>query len=356
MKPDFNNCLLNVTSTIMDHFNVQSDYQIMDDVKAKIKNAKHVFLVVLDGLGKNIIEKNLNEKSFIRKNVCKWITSVYPPTTVAATTSLLSALSPGETGWIGWHQYFSQVEEDVILFKNQTNYTGKTLSIDVANTYLPYIPFYTRFKNVKSRELYPKFRVGGFSSFAKMGKEMIKISSQNNQTYTYCYWDNPDYLIHELGTSHPRVKHLIRKLDKNLEKIYDKINPESAIIVVADHGLIDTKNLYLVDYPDLLECLAKKPTLEARTVGFKIRNKDKFEKLFQQYFGKWFKLYKREEFINEGYLGLNYQKAVPYLGDYIALATDKYCLCYQKEDMEFKASHAGDTDEEMIVPLIVLVK
>ena len=50
------------------------------------------------------------------KNRIKSITSVFPPTTTAATTSMLSGLNPNEHGWLGWDLYFKK--ED--LFKSDT--------------------------------------------------------------------------------------------------------------------------------------------------------------------------------------------------------------------------------------------
>lgn len=356
MKPNFENCILNVTASIMKRFKTSSNYKANELVFNKIANSKHVFLVILDGLGKNIIEKNLPENSFIRKNILDWITSVYPPTTVAATTAALSGLTPGETGWIGWHQYFKEIDEDVVLFKNTTFPDNKPLSINVSKSYIGYLPFYKFFKNVKTKELYPSFKEDGFETFSKMGEEIVKISLTDDETYTYCYWNNPDYLIHEYGISDFLVNEYIKLLDSNLSSIYESLGPDSSMIVIADHGLIDTTDLYLTDYPEILDCLVRKPTIESRTISFEVNDKMKFERLFNQYFGNCFKLYSRNDFLKEGYLGLNYEKALPYLGDYIAIAIDKYCLLYEKGDMTFKANHAGGCVDEMIVPLIVLTK
>ncbi len=356
MKPNFDNCILNVTAAIMKRFNIKSLYQPNIQVFEKIKDKKHIFLLILDGLGKNIIEKNLDCNSFIRKNLLDIITSVYPPTTVAATTAALSGVAPGETGWIGWHQYFKEIDEDVVLFRNFTFDDNRFLEVDVAETYLNYTPFYQLFQNIQTRELFPAFREGGFESFEKMKDEMVRISLKKEPTYTYCYWDKPDYLIHEFGTTHEIVKENIKMLDENLAKAYEMMGKDSAIIMVADHGLIDTCDLYLTDYPEIIACLVRKPTIETRTISFTVNDKIKFSKLFNQYFGKWFKLYDTKTFVSEGYLGHNYQKALPYLGDFVAIAIDKYCLCYQKGDMVFKANHAGGCDEEMLIPLVVLTK
>ena len=76
MKPDFNNCILNVTASIMNKYQIKSKFSTISIIDEKIMNSKHIFFIILDGLGKNIIENNLDENSFIKKNIAKWIPSV----------------------------------------------------------------------------------------------------------------------------------------------------------------------------------------------------------------------------------------------------------------------------------------
>lgn len=356
MKPNFNNCILNVTSAIQAKYHIESKYEVNNLVFDKIKDAKHVFLVVLDGLGKNIIEQYLDQNSFLVRNSIDFISTVFPPTTVAATTSLLSGKAPGETGWIGWHQYFEDYKQEVVLFKNTNEYTNEKLTINVAKTYLGYDPFYYKFKGVKCSELYPAFKEGGFSKFKKMTEEMVKISNSPFETYTYCYWDHPDMDIHFGGTNYKPLKRIIKNLDMELSKFMKKCGESTSLIVVADHGLVDIRTLYLKDYPDILECLVRKPSIEARTLSFKVNNHEKFSNLFRKYFGDYFILYDRKSFLEAGFLGDEWKKAIPFLGDYVAIATSDVALEYEKKEVTFKAAHAGGTLDEMLVPLVIATK
>ncbi len=92
----------------------------------------------------------------------------------------------------------------------------------------------------------------------------------------------------------------------------------------------------------------KKPVLEED-------RKEEFEKLFNQYYGKNFKLYSSKDFIQE-YLG-PFEKH-PYvdkaLGDYVAVAIGDQAMFFGKVDM--KGQHAGLTVDEMMVPLIIFRK
>lgn len=356
MKPNFDNCLLNVTSAIQMKYGFNSKYEVNQIVFDKIKDKKHVFLIVLDGLGKNVLEKYLDVNSFLFKYSIDFISSVFPPTTVAATSALLSGKAPGETGWIGWHQYFDEFKKDIVMFKNTTYDTGEKLSIDIPHTYLGFDPFYYKFKNVKCEELYPSFKEEGFAKFNKLVGRLLEISQTDDETFTYCYWDEPDKTIHEFGLKHKNTKKVVKNLDMNLNKFYKKCGPSSAIIVVADHGLVDTKYFTLMDYPDIVECLVRRPTIETRTLAFKVKNGERFVELFRKYFGDYFILYDKKSFLESGFLGDDYKKAAPFVADYIAIATGEYSMVYERSTTMFKAAHAGGTNEEMMVPLIIATK
>ena len=61
--PDYSNSSVNLISSIRKNFGYNHKYPSIKEVD-DILNSKHVCLLVLDGLGVNILEKHLNENSF----------------------------------------------------------------------------------------------------------------------------------------------------------------------------------------------------------------------------------------------------------------------------------------------------
>ena len=56
--PDYTNSILNVTSTILKHYGADSIYPQIPVLEESLKvDSKHVLLVLLDGMGINIINK-----------------------------------------------------------------------------------------------------------------------------------------------------------------------------------------------------------------------------------------------------------------------------------------------------------
>lgn len=112
--------LVSVSNSILKHFTgktLNPSHLELDQILSE-KEYKKVVVMLFDGLGKSIRQTHLSKNDFLRKKEVFEITSVFPPTTVAATTSFLSARYPNETGWLGWQQYFKQHDRVVEMFTN----------------------------------------------------------------------------------------------------------------------------------------------------------------------------------------------------------------------------------------------
>ena len=357
MKPDYKNCQLNIVATIEDHFGERVQYfSPIPELKKIMNQKKHIFLIVLDGMGTKIVEKNLSENSFIRNHYLKTISCIYPSTTACVTSSILSAKLPNDTGFYGWHQYFKEFNRDIVVLRNEDYYTGERLS-----TRLPisYKRFFDKYDDISTYILYPAWDLErGYKNFKSQVDKMIDISDSKEKTFTYCYCDEPDSSIHNKGTDSGKVKRVLNRIDKELQYLNNHMKEDSVVIVTADHGLIDSKIIYLEDYPDIIDLLELRPSLEARCTTFKVNNMERFKRLFEYHFPIGFELYTKDEYLKTDYV---YHTNTEYrfeefLFDYIAVANDKFSFLLYHKQGKMKAMHAGVTEDEMMVPLIVFDK
>ena len=110
LKPNYSNSIMNVTNSLLNYYGAQPHHATLPIVDCLLdKNYKNVVLLVLDGMGTNVIERNLPPDSFLRQHIKAEISSVFPTTTTAATISILSGKTPAEHGWIGWSCYFKEL-------------------------------------------------------------------------------------------------------------------------------------------------------------------------------------------------------------------------------------------------------
>ncbi len=95
------------------------------------KKPKNVVVMLFDGMGSRI----LDNKSFFLKNRIKEITTVFPATTTAATTSIRTGFNPIEHGWLGWNTYISPINKTITLFLNSEKVKSEVCKefLDVKN-------------------------------------------------------------------------------------------------------------------------------------------------------------------------------------------------------------------------------
>ena len=368
--PDYNNCILNIDASIAKYFGIDSEYQsnlLVDEILAS-KKYKHIAIMLLDGMGTYIINNNLEENSFLRMHKICDIKAVYPPTTACAVPALCSGLEPLKTGWVGWSNYFSEVNKFVVMFRNLDYFSDEPVGINVEKDILPYKKFYQDF-NTNVFELGPSFTPSNCQSFEEMCERYINEVNNKESSFCYLYWGEPDTMMHINGAYSNEAKAEIKQMDNTLNKMYENLPKDTLIIITADHGHIDVKPIYLANFKDILSLLDRVPSNEGRCAFFKVKpfRKRKFVKLFNEYFADYFTLFTKKEFIEEGYLGnsLNDEnyKIKSFIGDYVAVAKKNYYFNFdpvisseEYDEMVFKSHHAGITANEMVIPLVVMKK
>lgn len=366
IKIDYNNSILSVSNSILKYFNGTSLYKTLPELDAVLKkNYKNIVLMIIDCMGTSIIDNNLPKDSFLHQHILKNISSVFPPTTAAATTTFHCGLPPVYSGWIGWMCYFPQCDKIVELFRNTEFYSGKPVVGCVPNEYIKYETIYSQITHaqtdVEYDRIFPAFDPDGVQSFKEMCERIVQITKQNSsRKIISAYWNEPDHSIHQYGTKNQKIKDILEDIEQNLINMNEKIE-DTLVIISADHGAVDVDEIYLNSYPDICKTFIRPPALEARFVTFFIKPDkcDVFENLFHKYFSDDFILFTKDSFLSSEILGPGkMNENVPsMIGDFVAIGFKNKSLRYSTGEKVFpslKADHAGYTKEEMTVPLIVL--
>ena len=83
-----------------------------------------------------------------------------------------------------------------------------------------------------------------------MTEKIIELSKTANKKFIYAYYEDPDYIMHEMGTDHIKVNKDINKINKATEELCSKLGKDTVVIVTADHGHLNSKSILLSDYED----------------------------------------------------------------------------------------------------------
>ena len=337
--PDYENCIAGIPNSILKSMGIEPGRrtsELLDRYLAE-KAYENIVVILLDGMGKNIIDANLSGRGFFNSHMSGTLSSTFPPTTVAATTSILSGMEPCEHGWLGWDCYYPQIDKNVTVFLNKVTGTDEPAAAAAAI----------------GAEPRP-------DSFEKIVDRIEELCGRPGRKYIYSYWNEPDHTMHEKGCFGEDAKSLLKKLEKQVRQLCMRLdNNRTLIIVTADHGHIDTKGVALTDYPKICECLLRLPSIEPRALNFFIKPgmEEQFVNEFNRKFSDNFMLLTKEEVLKNKLFGEGSEHAAfrDMLGDYLAVATGALCIYNTREEADFFiGAHAGLTEEEMTIPLILV--
>ncbi len=366
VKNNYNECLTNLACSIRKYFGLEYEHNTLSyiDELLELKKPKNIVTILCDGMGSKIIDRVLDKNSFLIQNRLKDITTVFPATTVAATTSMMTGLNPVESGMLGWDLYFKDIDKTITTFLNSEKGDFEYKPLKEA------IQFKEKYMRTKSimEEINEKTEYKGYTLFPfgdnpyKDLDDMFNIikekCSEKGRKYIYAYSTEPDSTMHELGSDSLKAAKLILDLNKKIENLSHNVD-DTIIFVVADHGHINITNIDLNDYNDIVDCLIRNTSIEPRAVNFFVKDdkKEEFVKLFNEYFSNDFELYSKEDIINSKLFGDGEENEIfrDMLGDYLAVATTDKTLLYIGSE-RLKSHHAGYTEDEIYVPLIVIDK
>lgn len=360
-KVNYKNSMVNFASALMKNYNIHSEYEASALVEYLLsKKYRHVVVIMLDGLGINVIDSNLGNGSILKTHQIMTLNSVYPPTTVAATTAFKTGKAPIESGWLGWHLYLKENDPSIVLFKNKEYLTNEDFTKYQVEDIIDATPWYKTLRGTKTYTINPSWGENGVENFSDGIEQVKEICTKDEKNFTFFYWDNPDYLMHEYGINSQVVKVNLFDIEANIEKLSNELPNDTIVFITADHGMIDVEAVELNRYPDLINCLSKPFAGEGRCAQFYVKDDmhDDFVNTFNKYFKESFKLFTKKEFIESKLAGAYQVHDVTNvaLGDYVAVGIGEYFFVQEikEDDLVFKAHHAGLTQEEMQVPVILL--
>lgn len=363
--PNYDESILSVISSILKYYGYDNGHKSLDVLDDKLKNKyKNIVLMIFDGMGVNIVNKYLKPGDFLHDHFVKTISSVCPSTTACAIPTIESGKSPIEHSWLGWDMYFKDYDNNVSVFRN--TFSGSNEKVEncvVADKYIKYYNVFDRIKDMTEGRVHTHdiSKYSDTNEFVYSCEEMMqvvsKIAENDDEDFIYTYLEEPDSVMHAVGTDHEYVKENVRYINSLVYELCHMLR-DSLVVVMADHGLLDCKTVYLEDYPKLQSFLKRKVSIETRAVNFYVLDgfEEKFKEEFEKQFGDSFILMSKEELIEKNMLGtgVKHEMIDEVIGTYIAFATSDIALEWERDGYEMVARHAGLTQEEMEVPFIMI--
>ena len=383
-KPNYkNNNIVNLMSSISNNFNKVHDYNELTNLKSKdLKKYKNIILIVIDGLGYNFLEKH--KMSFLHKNLKSKLSSTFPSTTACANTVYNVGYPPQQSALTGWDMNLKEIGSVITILPFVPYFGGSVLTnsnLDVSD-FLDIKSFHKGF-NCNCYSLLDKFIANSsFSNYTLSNTKVVPTDNyndvfkkieylintgNNNRQYIHAYFYELDDLSHRFGVKSDKVKEIFNIFDNKIKELRFKLkNTNTKIIVVADHGLIDTtrkSSLFLSDFTDLKACLTTSLSGEPRIRHCFVRpdKVKEFKHIIKTKLDQYCWCFKGTYLIKNNFfgLGVSHKKLYDRVGDYVLIFKENYVLYDDLPNSNpkkklIKGMHGGVSVEEMFVPLITI--
>ena len=378
IKPNYESGnIVNLVNSILKYYNIKGDYPPLSDFD--LPKHKQLVFMVIDGMGLDFLEKH-GADSFLYKHLKMELTSVFPSTTSAALTTLMTGTAPQMHGLTGWYMYFRELATAGVTLPFSPRFIKKSFSnfeIDINEIF----DFETIFQKIdKSMMLInPQVTIDSpFSNYCYAGKpkkgytevdecfSLVKEELEKKTEMIYVYIPHFDDTAHKNGINSSEARELFKKIDESFKNLIKETkNPDTLFIVTADHGLIDAtpdKIINLDDYHDIQDCLILPICGDPRVAYCYVRPYclNYFRKKVDFYLSHACRRYSFDYLFTRSYFGKDVtanQKFLDRIGDEILIMKDNYVLyekVWKEEDVKLVGFHGGLSREEMIVPLIVV--
>lgn len=376
--PDYNGgSIVNLMSSIKEIFKSEYQYPVLRDFDITPFKDRNIVFIVIDGLGYDFLME-YGKNGFLKTYTQKKITSVFPSTTASAFVSLSTGVAPQQHGLTGWFIFLKEtgILTTILPFTSRTG--GLSLSsipfedifdqksfFQGLNADSFYILHESYVDSQCSQVIGKDSRRMAFSDMTDFIRQIKNALDFNNKRkFIFAYWDKLDEICHKKGTKGRATQDHFYMIDEKIGTLAGTLRErDTAVIIVSDHGIIDTSNrrtINLKEHPLLAETLTLPLSGEPRVAYCYVRPDmtSEFENYVTDNLREFCDLYRSSDLLEKGFFGLfkANKKLYHRTGDYTLVMKGNYIikdLLSGETFKGFKGVHGGVSREEMYVPLIV---
>ena len=378
IAPDFRGgSIVNLMTSIAQALgDAPPDYPPLRALAASALQTRNVVLLVIDGMGYENLVANCSD-GFFARHIESRITSVFPSTTATAITTFFTGTAPQQHGVTGWFTYFRELGGVITPLPYRRRGSSEPLTVPATEAF-GHVPIFDRLRarsfvvspqriahseysmaHAGSAEIVPFETLEGM--FAAIGRI---VDAAEGRRYVYAYWPELDRLAHEHGIGSAEASAHLIELDTAFGECLRALRgTDTTVIVVADHGFVDTRTeqaVVLDAHPALASMLEQPLCGEPRAAFCYVREEShrRFVTYVRQHLSEHIELSDSRTLLESGFFGLG--KPHPQLheriGDYVLIMKDAASIkdwLPGEERHRHVGVHGGTSAHEMYVPLIV---
>jgi len=344
-----------------------------------IEPAARVYLLLVDGLGWELLRTNAQAAPFLNSIAREPLTAGFPATTAASLSSLATGVPPGEHGLVGYTMALPGYDR---AFNALTwSLYGIGPRVDLVNELVPesFQPIPTLAERasaagIRIHHLGPAFhewsgltraigrgeRFHPAESLEAISEGALRLLSAP-RAFVFGYHPRLDAAGHVRGVASRAWKDELAAVDHAVRLMTEQLPTGTVLLVTGDHGMVDLRpeeRLDLADHPELaagVRILGGEP--RARYVGAVPGATDDVLSAWRSTLGDRMWVWGREEAIATGILGPRVSdRARERMGDIVAAAFDRVGIVERNVDpaqARLNGHHGSLTPAEQLVPLLL---
>lgn len=327
---------------------------------APAREAAGVVLLILDGLGWNLLQRHADVMPVLSAMEGGSATSVAPTTTAAALTSITTGATPSDHGVVGYRFRVGGEVMNALRWQYDGENRGpKPVEVQ------PIAPFGGHDVPIVSKA---EFTTTGFTAAHLRGgtlhgwrtaASLLTHSRRlvaDGHRLVYAYYDGVDRIAHAHGLLDDFLIDELVATDRLVGDLLAALPPDMALLVTADHGQVHVGPEGQRKLDDL-DPLVGAYSGEGRFRSLHARTGAAADLLqaAQERFGDVAWVRSREQVIAEGWLGAGMRPTVAgRLGDVVLVAKEPVAFVDPgyRQEATLLSMHGSLTADEMLVPLV----
>lgn len=328
--------------------------------------ARRWVVVLVDGMG----SANLAEHTSLTPHLCAMsrgaeLTCQVPSTTATSLSCLGTGAPPGRHGVMGY------------TFRAPSGRIMNALSWDNGDDPRVVQPHRTAFEElgdagVTVTSVGPAhFESSGLTRASLRGARFVPVRDEEDvdlradltaraardgdSSLTYVYERSLDHVGHGHGWRSPQWRSRLMWVDELVEALSEALDPGTALVVTADHGMVDVPGNRRVLVEDEAGMLADVSDLagEPRLRQVYTSQSERVARRWADVLGERARVLLREEAVAAGLFGSVEPENLPRIGDVLALMRDDWAVMTRarRKELSLVGMHGSLTPTEMGIPL-----
>jgi hypothetical protein len=335
----------------------------------ELPEAQKYVVFLIDGLGYALLRDHPDEAPFLHSLLAgqEPATAGVPSTTATSLTSLGTALTPGTHGVVGFTSRIPGTDDllNALLWNKSVDprewqphptALGRLTAAGVHTTVVNKREFAGSGLTVAGQ------RGAEFVGADKVGERMAAVVAASSQgpALTYMYDGDLDWTGHRYGVASTSWELQLSMIDAEAEQLRETLPADVRIVVVADHGMVDSpmdSRLDVDEHPDLLEgVVVLGGEARFRHVYCRGGAVDDVSSAWRARVGDRAEVLTRDEAIARGWFGSMTSAVRPRVGDVVVAARGDFSVMSSSAfpyEARLVGLHGSLTSAEMLIPVLV---